>query len=43
FKVEDGLIHEIEAILQRVPYGLLSGWSTWEQGMSDQMRDVTLE
>ena len=43
FKVEGGKIHEIEAILQRVPYGLLSGWSTWEEGMSDQMRDVTME
>jgi hypothetical protein len=43
FKVQDGKIHEIEAILQRVPYGLLSGWSTWEEGMSDQMRDVTFE
>jgi hypothetical protein len=20
-----------------------SGWSTWEQGMSDQVRDVTME
>jgi hypothetical protein len=20
-----------------------SGWSTWEQGMSDQYRDVTME
>ncbi len=43
FKVEGGKIHEIEAILQRVPYGLLSGWSTWDEGMSDQMRDVTME
>lgn len=43
FKVEDGLIHEIEALLLRVPYGMNSGWSTWEQGMSDQVRDVTME
>ena len=43
FKVEDGKIRKIEAILQRSPYGLDSGWSTWEQGMSDQMRDVTME
>lgn len=43
FKVQDGKIHEIEAILQRVPYGMLSGWSTWEEGMSDQMRDVSFE
>ncbi|MES2606322.1 MAG: hypothetical protein V4603_15415 [Pseudomonadota bacterium] len=43
FKVQDGKIHEIEAILQRAPYGLNSGWSTWEDGMSDQMRDVSME
>lgn len=43
FKVTDGKIHEIEAILQRVPYGMNSGWSTWEQGMSDKVRDSTRE
>ncbi|MGA0806739.1 MAG: hypothetical protein ACO3PV_09540 [Pseudohongiellaceae bacterium] len=43
FKVEDELIHEIEALLLRVPYGMNSGWSTWEQGMSDQVRDVTMD
>lgn len=43
FKVQDGKIHEIEAILQRSPYGMNSGWSTWEEGMSDQLRDVTME
>lgn len=41
FKVYDGKIHEIEAILERVPYGMISGWSTWEQGMSDDLQDVT--
>lgn len=43
FKVEEGKIRKIEAILQRVPYGSNSGWSTWEQGMSDAGRDVTEE
>ncbi len=43
FKVEGGKLHEIEAILQRSPYGMSSGWSSWDQGMSDQMRDVTHE
>jgi hypothetical protein len=41
FKVYDGQLHEIEAILERVPYGMNSGWSTWEQGMSDELQDVT--
>lgn len=43
FKVEDGKLRKIEAILQRAPYGMGSGWSTWEQAMSDEMRDVTME
>jgi hypothetical protein len=43
FKVEKGLITKIDAFLQRSPYGMNSGWSTWEQGMSDHARDVTME
>ena len=43
FKVQGGRIHKIEALLQRSPYGMNSGWSTWLQGMSDQARDVTME
>ena len=41
FKIEGGLIHRIEATLERVPYGMTSGWSSWEDGMSDRARDVT--
>jgi hypothetical protein len=43
FKIEKGKIRKIDAFLQRSPYGMNSGWSTWEQGMSDQYRDVTFE
>lgn len=43
FKVENGKIHKIEALLHRVPYGMNSGWSTWEQGMSDHARDVSMD
>jgi hypothetical protein len=43
FKIEKGKIRKIEALLQRSPYGMTSGWSTWAQGMSDAMRDVTME
>jgi hypothetical protein len=43
FKIEKGRIRKIDAFLQRAPYGMNSGWSTWEQGMSDQARDVTME
>jgi hypothetical protein len=38
FKVENGQLHEIEAILERVPYGMGSGWSSWEDAMSDKMQ-----
>jgi hypothetical protein len=41
FKIEDGKIRRIEAVLDRVPYGMLSGWSSWEDGMSDRAQDVT--
>ena len=44
FRIEkNGLISKIDALLERAPYGLSSGWSTWEQGMSDHARDVTFE
>jgi hypothetical protein len=38
FKVEKGLLHEIEAVLERAPYGMNSGWSSWEAGMSDAIQ-----
>ena len=41
FKVENGKLRQIEAVLQRSPYGMTSGWSSWEDGMTDQARDVT--
>jgi hypothetical protein len=43
FKVQGGKIHRIQAVLQRGPFGMNSGWSTWLQGMSDQARDVSME
>jgi hypothetical protein len=42
FKVESGQLRKIEAILERVPYGMNSGWSSYEDGMSDRARDVTM-
>ena len=41
FKIENGKLDQIEAILQRSPYGMLSGWSSYADGMSDVARDVT--
>jgi hypothetical protein len=40
FKIQDGKIRRIEAIFHRAPYGMQSGWSTYEQGMSDQPQSV---
>jgi hypothetical protein len=40
FKLENGKIRQIEAVLDRSPYGMTSGWSTWEDGMTDRARDV---
>lgn len=42
FRIEKGRIRRIEALLQRAPYGMNSGWSTWSQGRSDAVRDVTM-
>jgi len=41
FKIEKGKIHQIEAVLERAPYGMNSGWSSWEDGLSSTARDVS--
>jgi len=41
FKIEKGKIHQIEAIMERAPYGMNSGWSNWENGLSDRAQDAT--
>jgi hypothetical protein len=41
FRVENGKLRQIEAVLQRSPYGMTSGWSSWDDGMTDRARDVT--
>lgn len=40
FKIEDGQIRRIEAVFLRGPYGINSGWSTFEQGMSEGAREI---
>ncbi|MCW2365843.1 hypothetical protein M2341_001290 [Sphingobium sp. B7D2B] len=40
FRIENGQIRRIEAIFHRAPYGINSGWSTYEQGLSDQIQDI---
>ncbi len=40
FRIEKGNIRRIEAIFHRCAYGLNSGWSTYEQGMSEEMQSI---
>jgi hypothetical protein len=40
FKIEKGNIRRIEAVLHRCPYGMNSGWSTYEQGLSEEIQIV---
>ena len=35
-RFENGQIRRIEAVFHRAPYGINSGWSTYEQGMSEE-------
>ena len=38
FKIENGLLRQIEAVCRESAYGMNSGWSSWEQGLSNQIR-----
>ncbi len=40
FKIEKGNIRRIEAVFFRGPYGINSGWSTYEQGMSEEIQSI---
>jgi hypothetical protein len=40
FRIERGQIRRIEAIFHRAPFGMPSGWSTYEQAMSSGIQDV---
>lgn len=40
FKIEKGQIRRIEAIFGRCPFGMNSGWSTYEQGMSEELQSI---
>jgi hypothetical protein len=40
FKIENGEISRIEAAFQRAPFGTPSGWSTYEQSISEEPQDV---
>lgn len=38
FKIENGEIGPVESVLHQVPYGMVSGWSSWEDAMSSRPR-----
>lgn len=38
FRVEHGKIRRIEAVYHRCPYGMGSGWSSWQDSMSTRVR-----
>ena len=38
FKIEGRKIGPVESVLHQVPYGMGSGWSSWEDAMSSQPR-----
>jgi hypothetical protein len=38
YKIEGGKLRRIEAVQHDVPYGMLSGWSSYEDGMSSRAR-----
>jgi hypothetical protein len=40
FRIEKGQIRRIEAIFHQAPFGMPSGWSTYEQAMSSEVQDV---
>jgi hypothetical protein len=40
FRIEKGKIFQIQAIMERPPYGMNAGWSAWEDGLSSRARDV---
>ena len=36
--VRGGLIGPVESVLHQVPYGMGSGWSTWQESLSSEPR-----
>jgi hypothetical protein len=40
FKIEKGKISRIEAVFQRCPYGMNSGWSTYEKSISEEIQNI---
>ena len=40
FKIENGQIRRVEAIFHQAPFGIASGWSTYENSISEEIQNV---
>ena len=40
FKIEKGKIRRIEAVFQQAPFGIPSGWSTYQQSIGEEIQSV---
>jgi hypothetical protein len=40
FKIENGLIRRVEAVFHQAPFGIPSGWSTFERAISEEIQSV---
>jgi len=40
FKIENGKIRRVEAVFHQAPFGIPSGWSTYEQSISEEIQSV---
>ncbi|MDX1563624.1 MAG: hypothetical protein R3305_11890 [Gammaproteobacteria bacterium] len=40
FKIENGLIRRIEAVFHQAPFGIPSGWSTYEMSISEEIQSI---
>jgi len=40
FKIENGKIARVEAIFHQAPFGISSGWSTYEQSITEEIQNI---
>jgi hypothetical protein len=40
FRIENGKIRMVEAIFHQAPFGISSGWSSFEQSMSEELQSI---
>jgi len=40
FKIENGKIRRIEAVFHQAPFGIPSGWSTYEQSITEEIQSI---